>query len=266
MVNLFNNAASRILLSIAAAAAVFVLPACVLQSADSAAQSDSQRPTGMLLDTITYNGKTHNFAVYVPRQYATAMPASGWPVILSLNGRGECGLDGQRQSVVGLGSACMLQPDKYPFIIVFPQKPDADSQWIQHDQLALGCLDQVVKKYRTDPNRVYLTGLSQGGAGTWAIAAKHPARFAAIAPVCGYGDASQLAPPIAAAKLPVWAFHGLKDDVVPATQSEVMVSAINAAGGNATLKLYPDANHNSWDSAYRNENLGAWFLQHRRTP
>lgn len=215
--------------------------------------------TGLLFRELTIDGVARRYAIYVPRDYA---PKTPMPAIVFLNGSGECGTDGAKHAVVGLGSAAMLQIDKWPFIIVFPQKPDQKSQWIDHDKLVLAALEATRREFAIDPARTYLTGLSQGGAGTWAIGAKHGALFAAIAPVCGYGDPAQLAAPLK--DMPVWAFHGEKDDVVPPAQTRNIVAAIESAGGHPKATYFPDANHNSWDAAYRTQDLGAWLLSHRK--
>ena len=122
-------------------------------------------------------------------------------------------------------------------------------------------LDEIIEKYNVDTDRVYLTGLSMGGFGSWALGCRNPERFAAIAPICGGGQ------PYVAGKLkdvPVWAFHGAKDPAVPIIMSEVMVRAINRAGGNAKLTTYPNAGHDSWTATYTNQELYDWFLSHKK--
>ncbi len=121
-----------------------------------------------------------------------------------------------------------------------------------------------------DTNRVYLTGLSMGGYGTWNLGLTHSERFAAIAPICGGGDrgAMLLASPArrnAVLKTPVWAFHGAKDSVVPLEESEKMVGALKRAGHkNVELTVYPEAQHDSWTATYNNPKLYEWFLTHER--
>ena len=123
-------------------------------------------------------------------------------------------------------------------------------------------LDDIVARYDVDTDRIYLTGLSMGGYGTWALASKYPDRFAAIVPICG-GGKRFMAHRIK--DMPVWAFHGAKDSVVPLRESEEMVEAINARGGNAKLTIYPDAGHDSWTKSYENPELYDWLLEHRRS-
>ena len=122
-------------------------------------------------------------------------------------------------------------------------------------------LDEIQGKYKVDPDRVYLTGLSLGGFGTWETATQHPERFAAIAPICGGGR------PFMARRLknlPAWVFHGEKDPVVPIKRSEEMVEALKAAGGDVKFTRYPEAQHDSWTETYNNPQLYEWFLQHKR--
>ncbi|MGQ9525461.1 MAG: prolyl oligopeptidase family serine peptidase [Armatimonadota bacterium] len=156
----------------------------------------------------------------------------------------------------------MSDVQAWPFLVVFPQKPKHQDLWEQYDDMVVAVLEKTKREYSVDPDRVYLTGLSQGGFGTFAIAAKHPDLFAAIAPICGGGRPEEMAPALKA--LPCWAFHGDADPVVKVDLSKAMVDAINAAGGNAKLTVYPGVGHNSWDKAYREEKLGQWFLQHRK--
>lgn len=223
------------------------------------------QPTGVLFRTVEVADTNHRFAIYVPRDYT---PDTTWPCIVFLNGRGECGTDGTRQLSQGLMPAILSEPQRWPAIVVFPQKPDQPSQWADHDALVLAALEVTRLEFNVDPNRVYLTGLSQGGAGSWSLGAKHPDLWAAVAPVCGYGDPVAIAPEIA--NLPVWAFHGMKDDVVKPEQTTAIIDAIKAEqkatgkGVEPLMTLFPDANHNAWDPTYRNEDLPTWLFKQRR--
>jgi predicted peptidase len=179
-----------------------------------------------------------------------------WPLIFFLHGAGESGNDLAKVKVHGPPKIVEQKKD-FPFIVVSPQSPRLG--W-NIDALN-GLLDEVVATYRVDPDRIYLTGLSMGGYGTWALAAAHPKRFAAIVPICGGGN------PADAAKLkdlPIWVFHGAKDRAVPLARSEMMVKAIKKAGGNPKFTVYPEAGHDSWTESYDNPELYTWLLKQKR--
>lgn len=219
--------------------------------------SSAEDARGFLAKTVRVNDKEFRYVVYVPTVYEHGKPM---PAIVFLNGKGECGTDGWRQ-VFHFGSAIMLDAARWPFIVMFPQKQSPDTQWEDEESMVMAVIEKTRREYSLDEARLYLTGLSQGGHGTWAIAAKHPDLFAAIAPICGYGEkwmAEKLA------RMPVWCFHGDADTTVPVERSLEMVQWLKEVGNSPKLTIYPGVGHNSWDKAYREENLGAWFLQHRR--
>ena len=133
----------------------------------------------------------------------------------------------------------------------------------------MALLDQVTKKLAVDRQRIYLIGLSMGGYGTWSLGLTHPDKFAAIAPICGGGDILPILLPdpkkrAALKALPVWVFHGAKDELVTLSESERMVNALRKTGNNAELTVYPEAGHDSWTETYNNQKLYDWFLQHKR--
>src|SRR5262249_54165111 len=154
------------------------------------------------------------------------------------HGAGERGDD--LQLVKKHGPPKLIDEGKdFPFVVISPQSPKERS-WRPHELMAL--VDEIVARRKIDQDRIYVTGLSMGGFGTWALAAYSPDRFAAIAPICGGGDTSAAR---RLTKVPVWAFHGAKDAVVPLKRSEDMVEAVKNSGGDARLTVYPDANHDS---------------------
>lgn len=214
--------------------------------------------TGFLNRTVEAGGETRRYVVYVPADYT---PERAWPMILFLHGAGERGSDGLRQIAVGLGTAVMADRAQWPFIIVFPQCPTG-VHWISQEETLLAMMRREQGAFNVDPERLYLTGLSMGGFGTWAFGAKHPDLFAAFAPICGGGEAA-MAPPFRGK--PVWAFHGDGDTVVPPERSVAMVDAVRAAGADVQMTMLPGVGHNSWDAAYREHGLAEWFLQHTRT-
>ena len=196
------------------------------------------------------------YVVFVPADYKAD---KAYPVILFLHGSGSTGDDGQKQVKAGLAKAIRDKKGKFDFITIFPQAKTKGWQANgENGKRALAILDEVQKDYKTDTKRVYLTGLSMGGFGTWSLAAAYPERWAAIAPICGGGD------PATAAKfkdIPCWCFHGDADKVVPADRSRAMIKALKAAGGEPRYDEYSDVDHNSWDRAYANAELYAWFLK-----
>ena len=248
----------------------------------TAPQAAAQRvETGFLDRTVTVGGHGYRYQVYVPAGYST-QPA--WPAILFLHGAGERGADGLMQTTVGLGPAIRRDPKRYPAIVVFPQVP-ADSQWVgEPAEAAVAALSQTLGEFHVDRDRVYLTGLSMGGHGTWYVAYRHPELFAAIAPICGWvvemsgfkgsvpvvpADSGEPLPALARrlANTPVWIFHGEMDNTVPVTGSREPAAALKAANADARYTEFLGLNHNSWDAAYASDEFVRWlFAQRRRKP
>jgi predicted peptidase len=198
------------------------------------------------------------YLLFLPERYGEEQKR--WPMILFLHGAGERGRDLQQVKKHGPPKIVEKQKD-FPFIVVSPQCPE-DDWWTEKLEVLINLLDDIAARYDVDTERIYLTGLSMGGHGTWALASRYPTRFAAVAPICGGGKrymARRLK------DLPVWAFHGAKDKVVPLRESEEMVEAIKARGGNAKLTVYPDTGHDSWTESYDNQELYDWLLKHRRS-
>jgi predicted peptidase len=174
-----------------------------------------------------------------------------------LHGSGETGTDLAKLKLYGLPKVIEQKKFDHPCIVVSPQTPVRG--WSPDVLVAL--LDEVVAEHRVDKDRVYLTGLSMGGFGTWHTAAAHPDRFAAIVPICGGGN------PADAAKLKavaVWAFHGAKDEAVPLRASEQMVDALKAAGADVKFTVYPNTGHDAWTPAYDDPELYTWLLAQKR--
>jgi len=190
-------------------------------------------------------------------------PNKKWPLILFLHGAGEVGgtLDDLKKmaNTHSIPKAAATRAN-FPFIAVSPLCP-ANREWTDLHQDILHVLDEVMEKYHIDADRVYLTGLSMGGGGTWSLAMEHPDKFAAIAPVCGYGDVLKVNK---IKNLPVWAFHGAKDDVIDIRYEQVVVDALEKAGGDVKFTIYSDVAHDAWVKAYETAELYDWFLQHSR--
>jgi len=197
-----------------------------------------------------------DYLLFLPEGYAKSKQR--WPLMLFLHGAGESGTNLAKLKALGPPKIVESQPD-FPLILISPQT--TREGWKPDTLNAL--LDDVLHRYRVDQDRVYLTGASMGGTGTWRLAAAHPEKFAAIAPICGRGDpadAKQLA------RLPIWVFHGAKDRVVPLASDQAMVEAIQAAGGNVKFTVYPDAGHDAWTETYNNPELYKWLLLQKRRP
>lgn len=199
---------------------------------------------------------TMDYLIYLPKDYADK---DSWPLMLFLHGAGERGNDLDRVKVHG-PPKLIAAGKEFPMIVISPQCP-SDHWWRPNELNAL--LDEIVEKYKVDQDRIYVTGLSMGGFGTWALAAYAPERFAALVPICGGGEAFTVR---YLSHLPVWVFHGAKDSVVPLSASETMVEALRKAKGNVKFTVYPDADHDSWTETYNNPELYTWLLQQKRTP
>ncbi len=240
------------------------------QAAGEVAEVSSRR--------MTVGGRDYAWSVIVPEGVEP-----GGAALLFLHGYGECGDDGGRQLGVGLPPAVFKNPGEWPFVLIVPQKPVHNSEWEDHEQAVLAMLDAAAAEGLYDPQRLAITGLSQGGHGTIAFASRHPDRFRAAAPVCGYADrrfdedeqrigeteASADDPTIMAAAerlktMPVWLFHGGADNVVPPGESRALAAALEAAGGEVRHTEYEGVDHNSWDRAYADSALARWFFEHTR--
>ncbi|MEY2881720.1 MAG: hypothetical protein RLZZ15_4100 [Verrucomicrobiota bacterium] len=252
----------------------------------------------------------YTYLLALPTDYATTAEKT-WPLLVFLHGSGERGADPWKVAVHGppkllratppaavaaptgaptpgsaadVGGPSVAAPAETPearaareisaaglasaFIVVSPQCP-AGKSW--EDDAVLALVDEIAAKHRVDPRRIYLTGLSMGGFGTWSVAMKFPERFAAIAPICGGGSATDVRrsargeKKAALTSLGVWAFHGAKDPTVPLAESETMVAALKtAAVADVQLTVYPEAKHDSWTETYNNPALYAWLLKHQR--
>ena len=184
-----------------------------------------------------------------------------WPLILFLHGSGERGSDVNK--VKAHGPPKIIDHDANSdvatqFIVVSPQCPEG--RWWKSDELE-ALLDDVQARYRVDADRVYLTGLSMGGFGSWDLAASAPKRFAAVAPMCG-GGRVEMARRLK--NLPIWVFHGQADPTVPVQRSEEMVAALKKLNADIQFTCYPGVGHDCWTRSYDNAELYKWFLSHKR--
>ncbi len=205
------------------------------------------------------DGTEAKYILFIPHDYTGDKP---YPLILFLHGAGETGTDGKRQAAVGLGPAIRKQEKTFPFIAVFPQSQKRTWRADSDDgKRALAILAEAEKAYKVDPKRVYLTGLSLGGYGTWSFALAQPDRWAALAPICGGGDSKQAD---RIKHIPCWVFHGDEDKAVPVQRSRDMIEALKKAGGEPKYDEYAGVGHNSWDKAYGTKELYTWLLLQSR--
>src|SRR5688572_6515164 len=196
---------------------------------------------------------TH-YLLYVPK----SLPSTGsYPLLLFLHGSDERGDDLSILKRKGPPSFLDNKTD-FPFVVVSPQCPES-REWDAQNLLAL--LDHIEASLPIDKNRIYVTGLSMGGFGTWNLAQVAPERFAAVAPICGGGNIDRIC---IMRDVPVWAFHGAKDTAVPYEESERLVQRLKEFGSDVKFTLYPDADHDSWTNTYQNQQLYDWFLSKSR--
>jgi predicted peptidase len=246
----------------------------------------------IVLATITHAGIAQNNKLFKQREYIANTgdtlrycilspqsidSSASYPLVLFLHGAGERGRDNQKQLAVGVGNfASDYNLKTYPCYILAPQCPEG-KKWVEVDWklpahiqpatpsvnliMTMDLVDSLCKTLKIDTNRLYITGLSMGGFGTWDAITRYPGKFAAAIPVCGGGDTTKA---YIIKNIPVWAFHGLKDKLVMPLRSISMVRAINNAGGNAKLSTYPEVGHDAWNKAYIDPELYRWLFTKRK--
>ena len=228
----------------------------------NAADAPSTQPMAATEATIQTSVR---YLVYLPQGYAkdktnAAGGGKGWPLVLFLHGAGERGSDLEVVKKHGLPKR-IAAGDAFEFIVIAPQC-DADERW--DAPLLLKLVKKMQQELGADVDRTYVTGLSMGGFGTWDLICRYPHFFAAAVPICGGGEpfwARNLG------QLPVWAFHGDADPIVPVERTREMVAAAKDGGDtNVKLTLYPGVGHVSWEAAYNDPELYTWMLAQHRTP
>lgn len=240
------------------------------------------------VSTSTSNGPTRLRAIAHPSGYSylvsrppesLADATRRWPLILFLHGAGERGSrveDVTRQGLPKLlaANAPLSPPESEAgrdvaarFVVVAPQCAHYE---VWNEQGLLRLLDDTMAQFNADPTRVYLTGMSMGAFGAWTLGLRHPSRFAALVPVCGGGRIADISVTLrteaaALRSLPIWAFHGAKDLIVPLEESERMIDALRGHDvSEAKLTIYPEAEHDAWSATYANPELYRWLLRHHR--
>ncbi len=205
----------------------------------------------------------YDYLLWLPEAYGES--EKKWPLMLFLHGAGERGSDLDKVKVHGPPKR-VAAGHSFPFILVSPQCP-TNAIWDTNALLAL--IDSVEGAYRVDSDRIYVTGLSMGGFGTWSLVAAAPSRFAAAAPICGGGNFIEFViggseHRAALGAIPLWVFHGAKDRVVQLSESERLVKLFRRGNQNVEFTIYPEAGHDSWTESYDNPKLYEWFLKQSR--
>lgn len=245
---------------LAAAGTVFAEEPATQTSTDKNLTTQAGQ-TERTISTTVHQTVSGEYLLFLPEQYG-AIPDEHWPLLLFLHGSGERGRNLNKVRSLALPKHLDDQPN-FPFIVVSPQCPPG-KWWTDLDvmQTVLAILNHVQAEYKVDPDRVSCTGLSLGGYGTWQYGAQFPDRWAALVPVCGWGN------PYEASRLkgiPVWAFHGGQDKNVPPALAKQMAGVLQRAGGDVRLSIYPQAGHFIWDQTYKNPELWEWLLQQKRS-
>lgn len=230
--------------------------------------------------SLESSGRTSRHQLFIPERYD---PGRRWPAILFLHGAGERGEDNLGQLRAGVGRLLRQHSRGFPAVGIFPQMA-RDSIWAgDAAAMAIAALDATMDELTIDPKRVYLTGISMGGYGTWQLASQHPERFAALVPVCGgvnpphvlFSDLRVRSAPHETSDvhrwvaerirdIPVWIFHGEADPIIPVAESRRMHVALQEAGADVRYTEFPGVGHNAWDPAYTDPELWLWLFAQRR--
>jgi predicted esterase len=205
-----------------------------------------------------------NYLLYVPGEYG-ADPERKWPLLIYLHG-----MDREHANVLALRNDYPLNTltdqDYFPFVVVAPKGEGGYEFWSKEEMVSsiMTLLNEIQAALAVDPDRIYLTGVSAGGNGTWEIAVRYPGRFAALVPVMGYYDWPFSVPDIICdlAAVPVWAFHGAKDELIPLEAEQSLVDALQACGGDVQFTVYPDAGHDLKSERVYTQELYDWLLSH----
>lgn len=192
----------------------------------------------------------YNYLLKLPDGYSENSPTS---LLIFLHGAGERGDDLELVKKHGPPKQ-IKEGQKFPQIVLSPQCP-SDDRW-DPDRLQ-ATLEEIMSTYNVDPTRMYLTGLSMGGQGTWKWAGSHPSQFRAIAPICGFAAEVNFE---SLKDLPIWVFHGAKDDVVAIEESDWMVQELKKVGSDVKYTVYPELKHDSWSITYENSEFYSWLF------
>lgn len=200
-----------------------------------------------------------DYFLYLPEGYEQQ---ANWPLLLFLHGGGERGSDLERVKNHGI-PRLVAEGAQFPFVMIAPQCP-LEYRWSDQVDSLAALLESTIHCCQIDPKRVYLTGMSQGGCGAWHLAMRYPHLFAALVPVCGYRPYTygykEKAFPLK--NIPIWAFHGVQDEIVEVGETEKMVAALHEHGADVRYTPLPEANHQQcWEQVYAMPELYEWLLR-----
>ena len=198
--------------------------------------------------------RSYEYFVFLPNDYESR---DAWPMILFLHGATQEVDEKEETLLYKAVPQYAAEHEDFPFIVIAPQSPPPDT-WISEQLIDL--LDEVVATLRVDEDRIYVTGLSMGGFGTFLLATDYPDRLAAVAPIAGGGFPDEAC---SMKDVPAWVFHNSGDQIVPASQSQAMVEALQGCQGNVRFTLYDRPGHDAWSDTYFMPELYDWFLSHR---
>ena len=196
---------------------------------------------------------TMDYLLYLPPEYEQQ---DAWPLMLFLHGADERGDDLERITVHG-PPKLINQGKHFPMVIASPQCAE---YCLWNPQVLMKLIEGIVQTHKIDTTRIYLTGLSMGGHGAWTLAMEYPDVFAALVPICGWGDPDSVKK---IKHVPTWTFHGVKDTIVPITGTQKLVDALRATDSDVKFTVYPDAYHDSWTETYENPELYEWLFKQK---
>ncbi|MEG1981047.1 MAG: alpha/beta hydrolase-fold protein [Clostridia bacterium] len=223
------------------------------ESSSAVKKQSSSKPND---NTLTSKTAEFNYLEFMPKNYKEG---TSYPLVIYLHGSGERGTDINTVANISLPKFAK-NGKKYPFYLIAPQINENEEWRFQIDKLNK-FLDYLIEHYNVNKNQIYLTGNSLGGIGSWYWAEESGERFAAVVPVCGYGDLDKADKLV---DIPIWAFHGARDKAVDPNSTIDMVNKINSLGGNAKKTIYKNVQHNAWDYAYKDEKLFDWLLAQKK--
>jgi predicted peptidase len=215
------------------------------------------------LKTTVTEEITLNYLLELPEDYEENNDKK-FPLLLFLHGMGERGDDLSMLYSNGIPKL-IVEGAKFPFITVMPQCPET-SFWTEESKSLKMLIDDVIENHNVDKNRIYITGLSMGGYGTYEMLARYPDLFAAAIPICGgIGSMYSRMNLLQLKDVPLWIFHGKIDDVVPVKESENIYETLRSIGAeDLHITIYPELKHDSWTRTYANHEVYDFLLKHSK--